>query len=202
MAIVKNSITHKITNILVGDNHLIRAFLTPDGQIGDWYPVQCTGSGNYQADAYAAILTLPQWSGALLDASDIALEFPGSGGAYNYTPPVDLAAEKIKAKDGITLARNAEEFAGFMAYGKEFDSDSDSQRRILIAANTAQVVGEAFSIDWTCADNSVITLDYAQMLGLPAIMAQYGDTLHQKARTLKAQIDAATTLEEINAVVW
>lgn len=202
MAIVKNNITHKITNIHIGAGYLIRTFLTPDGQTGDWYQVQCAGSGNYQADAYEAILTLPQWSGATLDTSDIAPEFPGSGGAYIYTQPVDLTVEKTKAKDRITLARNAEEFAGFMAYGKEFDSDSDSQRRILIAANTAQVVGEAFSIEWTCADNSVLTLDYAQMLGLPAIMAQYGDTLHQKARTLKAQIDAATTLEEINAVVW
>lgn len=120
--------------------------------------------------------------------------------SFSWVLNIDLAKQQARAK--INAARDAEELAGFTAYGKTFDSDKTSQQRIMIAANTAQVVGSSFTIDWTCADNSVITLDYAQMLGLPVIMAQAGNALHQKARTLKAQIDAATTLEEINAVVW
>ena len=120
--------------------------------------------------------------------------------SFSWVLNLDLAKQQARAK--INAARDAAEVAGFTAYGKTFDSDKTSQQRILIAANTAQVVGSSFTIDWTCADNSVITLDYAQMLGLPVIMAQAGNALHQKARTLKAQIDAATTLEEINAVVW
>ena len=115
---------------------------------------------------------------------------------------LDLASAKTYAKERITKARNDDELNGFDAYGKTFDSDSDSQRRILIAANTAQTIGASFSVDWTCKDNSVITLSYEQMVGMPVIMAQVGNELHQKARTLKAEIDAATTLEEINAVVW
>ena len=115
---------------------------------------------------------------------------------------LNLDAAKRQARNRINSARDTEELAGFTAYGKTFDSDKTSQQRILIAASTAQVVGSSFTIDWTTADNSVITLDYAQMLGLPVIMAQVGNALHQKARTLKSQIDAATTLEEINAVVW
>ena len=115
---------------------------------------------------------------------------------------LNLSTAKTSAKARITQARDADELNGLEAYGKTFDSDVDSQRRILVAANTAQVVGESFSIDWTCADNSVLTLGYEQMIGLPAIMAQVGDQLHQKARTLKAQIDAATTLAEIESVVW
>lgn len=120
--------------------------------------------------------------------------------SFSWVLNLDLAKQQARAK--INTARDAEEVAGFTAYGKTFDSDKTSQQRILVAANTAQVIGSSFTIDWTCADNSVITLDYAQMLGLPVIMAQAGNALHQKARTLKAQIDAATTLEEINAVVW
>ena len=202
MAINKDSILYTIPYITIDDNHRIRVFLTADGQVGDWYEVQCTGNGNYQADAYEAILTLPSWSEGTLDTFDIASEFPGSGGAIIYVPPVDLEGEKTKAKTQITIARNSEEFAGFMAYGKLFDSDADSQRRILIAASTAQIIGEEFSIDWTCADNSVITLTQTQTIGLPLLMAHYGDQLHQKARLLKAEIDSATTLDEINNVVW
>ena len=115
---------------------------------------------------------------------------------------LNLTTAKTSAKDRITKARDTDELNGFEAYGKTFDSDVDSQRRILIASATAQGVGASFSIDWTCADNSVITLGYEQMIGLPALMAIIGDQLHQKARTLKAQIDAATTLAEIESAVW
>jgi hypothetical protein len=33
-------------------------------------------------------------------------------------------------------------------------------------------------------------------------MAEAGDAIHAKARTLKAQIDSATTVAEIEAVMW
>ena len=115
---------------------------------------------------------------------------------------LNLAAAKINAQSRITAARNASERNGFEAYGKMFDSDSVAIQRISVAVQAAQVVGESFVVDWTCADNSVIPLNYQQVLGLPVFMAQSANNMHIKSRTLKAQIDAATTLEEINAVVW
>ena len=115
---------------------------------------------------------------------------------------LNLAAAKAQARDVITTARNNEERNGFFAYGKLFDSDSLAIQRISVAAQAAQVVGETFSIEWTCADNSGITLDYAQMLSLPLLMAQAANVLHVKARDLKAQIDVAITLEEIEAITW
>lgn len=117
-----------------------------------------------------------------------------------WTKP--LSVKKLEASAAITAARNAEEASGFLAYGKWFDSDTKAIQRISTAVQAAQVVGETFSIEWTCADNSTITLDYSQMIALPAIMAQAANTLHIKARTLKAAIDAATTSAEIDAVVW
>lgn len=117
-------------------------------------------------------------------------------------PDSAVVGAKQLAKERITAARNIEEKDGFMAYGKVFDSDATSLQRISIAVQAAQVIGEQFTIEWTCKDNSTITLDYAQTIALPLIMAQAANALHVKARALKAQIDAATTLEEINAVVW
>lgn len=115
---------------------------------------------------------------------------------------LNLSAAKTSAKARITKARNAEELQGFTAYGKTFDSDADSQRRILVAVNTAQVVGESFSIDWTCKDNSTILLDYWMVQALPAVMANAANTLHVKARSLKAQIELASTLEELVLITW
>lgn len=119
-----------------------------------------------------------------------------------FTWVLSLDGAKEQAKATITTARNTEEGNGFMAYGKLFDSDPLAIQRISVAVQAAQVVGEAFTIEWTCADNSVITLDYGQMVSLPFLMAQAANTLHIKARDLKAQITLAATLEEIAAVIW
>lgn len=202
MAIIKNGKRYFVDSVSIGEAHRIVARVKGPDSFSAAYEIQCQGPGNYVSDVYDVLQTQPEWSGADFDNSDVAPDFPGSGGAVLYVEQVSLPDAKQQARANINAARDAEEVAGFAAYGKTFDSDKTSQQRILIAANTAQVVGSSFTIDWTCDDNSVITLDYAQMLGLPVIMAQAGNALHQKARTLKEQIDAATTLEEINAVVW
>jgi hypothetical protein len=114
----------------------------------------------------------------------------------------ELSAAKLIAKARITKARDVEESAGFTAFGKTIDSDAASIQRISLAVQAAQAIGESFSIEWTCQDNSTITLDYTMMQALPAFMAQAGNALHVKARTLKSQIDTAVSLEEIEAVQW
>jgi hypothetical protein len=120
--------------------------------------------------------------------------------SFSWIP--NLALAKYQANSRITFARNKAENAGFEAYGKVFDSDAKAVQRISVAVQAAQAVGEPFSINWTCADNSVIALGYTEMMSLPAIMAQAADTLHIRARLLKTQIASATTVEEIDSVVW
>ena len=115
---------------------------------------------------------------------------------------LNLSDAKTKAKDRITEARNVEEASGFIAFGKVLDSDSNAVQRISVAVQAANAVGESYIVDWACKDNTTITLDYWMMLALPAVMANAANTLHIKARTLKEQIDAAVSLEEINAIVW
>lgn len=119
-----------------------------------------------------------------------------------FTWVLDLPRARETARQRITAARNAEEGQGFLAYGKLFDSDAAAVQRILGAAQAAQIVGESFEIEWTCADNSTITLDYAQMIALPAVMADAANAMHVKSRSLKAAIDAAQTIEEINSIQW
>lgn len=178
------------------------------------YPIQWLRDANYIADAYTALAQHPDFLGAISDSiaehvdSGGTLVMPARPSMHHFIDYVtktwvaDLGAIKTAAKSRLTVARDAAERAGFLAYGKTFDADSVSLQRISIAVQAAQAIGESFTINWTCADNSTITLDYAQMLALPAIMAQAANTLHIKARSLKSQIDAATTLEEIEAVVW
>lgn len=122
-------------------------------------------------------------------------------------PPAPTLAEAKAAKAAaVKRKRDLFETQGFTYLGKLFDSDERSVLRITQAALTAQVVGASFSINWTAADNSVVTLNQAAMLGMPAALAMRANALHQYAAGLKAQIAAAadaTALSGINlAAGW
>ena len=116
-------------------------------------------------------------------------------------PPVPtLADAKAAAVAAVKRRRDLLETQGFMHMGRLFDSDERSVLRITQAALTAQVFGPAFSIDWTAADNSVVTLDQAAMLGMPAALAVRANALHQYAAGLKAQIAAAADATALAAI--
>jgi len=116
-------------------------------------------------------------------------------------PPVPTLAEaKEAAIAAVNHRRDDLETQGFIHLGKVFDSDERSVLRITQAALTAQVIGASFTIDWTAADNSVITLDLAAMLGMPAALAVRANALHQYAAGLKAQIAAAADATALAAI--
>jgi hypothetical protein len=124
-----------------------------------------------------------------------------------YIPPPLPTLEEVKAecKRRVNTARDAEEIQPFAYLGKEFDADPVSVKRLTLAVQAAQsalLAGQAFEITWTCADNTDITLSETQMLGALEAMMRRGVELHEKARALKALIDAATTIEEAQAVNW
>ena len=66
----------------------------------------------------------------------------------------------------------------------------------------AAMVEEVPTITWTCQDNSTIDLTAQELLGLSVALAEWSNTCHQKATTLKAQIEAAETVEELEKISW
>lgn len=178
------------------------------------YPVQWLRNANYPLDAYSHLLTLSDFAGGMLDDEDL----PDNGGTLVLPPrpsvhhfavngewEVDLVAVKAEAREKITSARNSEERAGFTVYGKLFDSDAVAVQRISVAAQAATVAisaGMTGTRSWTCADDTSIELTYEQIAMLPVIMTEAADTLHVKARALKADIEAAETFEQVEAVIW
>ena len=102
-------------------------------------------------------------------------------------------------------SRDAQESSGFIYLGKMFDSSSIAVARISIASLCALVSIQnnvPFSINWTAQDNSVITLNAAQMIQMPIALAGYSYSLHLKAAALKLQINTATTIKEIDNILW
>ena len=112
-------------------------------------------------------------------------------------------AEKAWAR--IKSARAAAESAGFLCGGVRYDSDPASQQRISSAvtlAMVAEAAGQPFTITWTAADNNVISLDAAGMIAVGQACGQYIADIFARARTLREQIEAATTADQLDAIVW
>lgn len=121
-------------------------------------------------------------------------------------PPVRTLDEvKADKRQQINGARDTAEQSGFDYLGKRLDSDQVSVARITVVVQAAQVAiaaGQPFEVTWTAQDNSHLVMDAQQVVGMPIALATNANTLHQRAAQLKAQIDAATTIAEVEAVNW
>ena len=116
---------------------------------------------------------------------------------------VDLAAAKAAKLAAINAERDRREREGFPYLGKVLDSNPRSVQRITAAALAAQAAlaaGQPFSLDWTCADNSTLTLDAAGMIGMPVALARHAAVLHDHARALKMTTEAAIDQVEMSAI--
>jgi hypothetical protein len=120
----------------------------------------------------------------------------------NWTDPRDLDAVKADKWAEMKARRDQEEHGGFYWDGSLFDSDLASQSKIIGAVQLANLHQSSFSIDWTLADNTVRTLDAADMNAVGVAMAQHVNAQHVTARAVRQAIEAAATIEEVQAIAW
>ncbi len=125
---------------------------------------------------------------------------------FNYTTkqwedPRTLDDLKKAQWSTIKQALTAAEYAGFTWDGSTFDSDTLSQNRIMNHVTLAQMSPE-FVIDWTLADNTVRTLIREEMVAVGIALGVHVQTQFAKAQALRVLIDAANTVEEVEAVIW
>lgn len=101
--------------------------------------------------------------------------------------------------------RDVEESRPFLYMDHYLDLDSSAMTRLntaINAARTALLNNMPFTVNWTCYDGSVLTMAAADLVNLPLALAVRTDSLHQKARRLKALIDSADTAEEVKNITW
>ncbi|CDS48901.1 hypothetical protein [Polaromonas sp. CG9_12] len=121
--------------------------------------------------------------------------------AKQWIDPRTLADLKAAKWQDIKQARDVQEATSFPYLGKQIDSDPRSVQRITTAVQAADAA-PPFAIDWTCADNTTLALDGPAMQAMPVALAMYANALHQHARALRAQLDAALNADDVAAVVW
>ena len=72
----------------------------------------------------------------------------------------------------------------------------------VLLLQTLAAVGTPTNIDFTLSDNSTVSLTTTEMVTVGLLLGQKVQAAHTQARTLRAQIDAANSSTELEAIVW
>jgi hypothetical protein len=120
---------------------------------------------------------------------------------HEDAPVIVPSLEKLKSdlRTKVNDKRNWYEVAGFPYMGKVFDSDPRSFYRIT-TANDAAFKDPSFSIEWTVADNTKLAMNAQEMLGVMPALAGYGQLIFNNSVALKAAIEDAETVEELQDI--
>lgn len=115
----------------------------------------------------------------------------------------ELIGAKVSKRTLLKQVRDSVEYGPFIYNGMVFDGDLDAQRRLSVlvsAAKTAIVSGYSFTKDFTLADNTVVQLNAEDFIGIEMAKLWQVDAAFQEYRLKRAAIEAAKTLEELEAV--
>lgn len=145
--------------------------------------------------------------------SECIIEDHGNGpyiAQWNRPEPQPTQAEIEAAKphalrsriiQQINTERDRREQLNFPYAGKLIDSDPVSVQRITVAASTASMAlsaGVPYQLDWSCADNSLLTMDALGVLEMMQALGLHGLALHMYSRSLKAAVLASDDPESID----
>jgi hypothetical protein len=115
--------------------------------------------------------------------------------------------DQIKAAQWATIkaAREVDMTAPLTTPYGAFDATTEAQKSItdaVLMLQTLTAMGAPTSIDFTLADNSVVTLTTEQMVTVGLLLGQRTQQLYAQGRIKRDAINAATTAAEVEAVVW
>lgn len=110
--------------------------------------------------------------------------------------------ESVKEHKILTLKtqRDSLEVEPIAYNGHLYDYDSKARDRISAAIIALELQGEGATIEWTTADNDDAVVTAQDLRMIIASVAARSNKLHTAYRAAKAQVEAASTAEEVEAV--
>ena len=117
-----------------------------------------------------------------------------------YFAPMTLDEAKAAKRAEIAAARFAAETGGIVVGGAEIRTDRESQAMITGAALKA-IQDAEYSCSWK-TDGGFVQLSAPQILAIADAVRAHVQSCFDHERTLLAIIDAAGTLEDLEAVTW
>ena len=125
------------------------------------------------------------------------------GVVYHKPAPTDaelLAAAKPAKIAELKAERDSKEVEPITYNGNSYDYDDKARERINAAIIALDVQGAGISIDWTTADNTDVKVTAQDLRRVIAVVAQRSNALHVAYRAAKDKVEAATTVDEVEAV--
>ena len=117
----------------------------------------------------------------------------------DFLPTLEESKEsKISELKSI---RDAKEVEPLQTSKGLFDYDDKSRDRLAIARQALTDNGGG-SITWTTADNQRVDMGIADFAAINGAAAVRSNELHIKYNELKQRVNAAQTVEEVNAIQW
>jgi hypothetical protein len=115
---------------------------------------------------------------------------------------IDVRSIEIAKKDCLLKVKikRKELEKGLFAYDGQIFQINET--RINAAADEARRLVKSFIKVWILADNSLIYLNYKQMLEIKAAQDKYISDLFNTYLQLRSKINIAKTIEEIAAIIW
>lgn len=132
-----------------------------------------------------------------LSINDEALAELGVTVTHEEEPIESIRARKIME---LKRQRDVAEVEPISYNGNSYDYDSKARDRIAAAIIALDVQGEGATIKWTTADNEDAVVTAQDLRMIIASVAARSNKLHTAYRTAKAQVEAAGTAEEADAV--
>ncbi|MBC7618011.1 MAG: DUF4376 domain-containing protein [Candidatus Saccharibacteria bacterium] len=129
---------------------------------------------------------------------------------FNYTTkqwedPRTLQDRKDAKWAEIKQAREAAIDSPLITPYGVFDAYPDASANIIksvLLANNLVDLGYPVAIDFTLADNTVVTLNATGMVQVGLVMAAREQAARTKATTLREQINSATSDVQVGQIVW
>lgn len=125
------------------------------------------------------------------------------GLVYPKPAPTDaelLAVAKPAKIAELKAERDTREVEPITYNGNLYDYDEKARGRINAAIIALSLQGDGATIDWTTADNQDVKVTVYDLRAIVAAVAVRSNALHTAYRTAKAQVEAATTKTEIDAI--
>lgn len=107
---------------------------------------------------------------------------------------------KNRRIETLKMQRDKAEVEPIEYKGNLYDYDEKARDRINAAIIALSLQGEGATIEWTTADNQDVKVTANDLRMVIAAVAVRSNALHVKYRKAKAQVEVASTAEEVEAV--
>jgi hypothetical protein len=180
-------------------NVLVNSHATEDAALAG-LPIAWQSRVNVPVDQLAG--NGPTLLGEIEDALISLAGSPFAGGTRTADRSDTVESARDRAWAAIKAARARAEAGNFTYDGGVYQINVGQVNGCVTAAILAKQGGAPYSQDWTLTDNTVRTLDADQVIGMGLAMLSTIDSIYKTGRDLRAQIDAAATIDAVEAIAW